>query len=94
MGRRQKKKCSTRGCSHPHNSNGLCAKCDMAVRRYGSVTGKPLIVKRCKTCGRKFKTKRDSAQFCQKRKCYRNDPENKVKQDGYNQTFKENKGST
>jgi hypothetical protein len=92
MGRKSKKKtCKTRGCSNANISSGLCAKCTIAKKRYGSVHGKQIITKKCRTCRKKFKTKRDSAEFCPDRKCYRDDPENKVKQAVHHKTFLERK---
>ncbi len=87
----KKAKCSTRKCDGTRVSNGLCAKCNTAKKRYGNVHGKKVIVKKCKTCRKKFKTKKDSAKFCPDRKCYRDDPENKVKQARHHKNFLENK---
>lgn len=90
MGRKpqREKKCKTKGCANWCTCNDLCAKCNIAKKRYGSVYGKKVYKRKCKTCGISFPSKRDDAAFCS-RKCYRDDPENKKKQYDYHKDFKE-----
>ncbi len=70
--------CSVAGCDNWRTSNDLCSKHNMAKRRYGSIYGKPLVLRICKGCGKEFKSKKDDADYCNAR-CYCSTPENKIK---------------
>lgn len=67
-------KCSVEGCEDWCVGNDLCARHNAALRRYGSVHGKPYIEKECDFCGNIFKTKLERARYCSK-KCYNSVPE-------------------
>lgn len=86
----RKMTCKTKECNNTKSIKGLCNKCHMAKVRYGSVHGKKRVTITCKTCGKKFKTKRDASKFCTP-KCYRDDPGNKIKQAHYHEKFMKKK---
>lgn len=72
--------CRVEGCDDWCVSNDLCAKHNIAMRRYGNPLGKPATRKICKNkdCGREFEHKYDVTGYCSA-KCYRSTPENKEK---------------
>lgn len=70
--------CRVEGCKDICVGNDLCSKHNMALRRYGSIYGKPKAKKICIVCGGEFECKYDKVEHCSK-KCYRSVPEHKAK---------------
>jgi len=71
------KRCSTEECNNWCVGNDLCNKCNMAIRRYGSVSGKK-VKHTCKNCKKRFVSRRDKAEYCSRR-CYNTIPKNRKK---------------
>lgn len=70
--------CRIDNCNNPCIGNGLCAKCTMALRRYGNVNGKPKRKITC-VCGVVFESNRSDAKF-HTRRCYWLSPQGKKNQ--------------
>ncbi len=70
--------CSVEGCKNWCVSNDLCQNHNMAVRRYGSTSGKPAKSKICKGCNKEFAHKYEITEYCSIG-CYHKTPEQKKK---------------
>lgn len=71
-------KCRVDNCKDTCVGNDLCSKHNMALRRYGSIYGKPKVKKICKGCGNEFEHKYDNTEYCG-HGCYRRTDEQKRK---------------
>ncbi|MCP3679008.1 MAG: hypothetical protein GY782_01405 [Gammaproteobacteria bacterium] len=70
--------CEVEGCKVKSRYGNMCQKHIMALRRYGNVRGKQMVVITCKTCGAAKEVKRDSTRYCSEA-CYEADEETKKK---------------